>query len=284
MIPAGKTYITYPSRTSELKITNFSDVHLGAGACDEKMLRRDILAVENDPNGLWVMTGDYGEFINFRDKRFDPASVAPWIDVDELAKVGQRINEKVFELFYPIRKKCLGIGIGNHEWSYSSRNDGGDRHDWLCCELGVRTLGYSSLQQLSFVRTSCSEPRITRESVRGFSCTTLKMFTHHGAGGAQTKGGKINRLKKFMDSFDADIYFVGHVHDKTGTRENVLTVDKDGTKIIRREKLGVVSGGYLKTYAPGAAGYGERAGYGPTTNGSAWVTIKPETRELAGQI
>jgi len=107
---------------------------------------------------------------------------------------------------------------------------------------------------------------------------------HHGAGGAQTKGGKINRLKKFMDAFEADIYMMGHVHDQTGTREVVLSVNHAGTKLIQKEKIGVISGGYLKTYSQDVTTYGEVAGYSPTTMGAAWVTIKPETRELAGRI
>jgi hypothetical protein len=113
---------------------------------------------------------------------------------------------------------------------------------------------------------------------------TFRVWCHHGAGAAQTKGGKINRLVSFMRNFDADIFFMGHVHDQMGARIQVLTADNDCTRLRNRQKVGVISGSYLKTYDQGVTSYGEQKGYEPTTLGAAWVAIQPWHREIWGRI
>ena len=286
MLAAGTVYISQPSKQSEFKLWNISDIHMASAACDEKHVRADIEEIANDPYSLWIGTGDYAEFITHSDRRFDPEAVADWVDLRNLSQLGIITYRRLRELFLPIAGKCLGLGLGNHERSYSLNNDGSDRHGWLCTELGVQNLTYSAMMHIVFCRfNEDTEPGIISKPDAG-TCSRhmFRLWAHHGAGGAQTKGGKMNRLKKFMDTFDSDIYMMGHVHDQTGTREVVLTTDQTGNRLVQREKIGVISGGYLKTYAQDTTTYGEVAGYSPTTLGAAWVTIKPETRKLAGRI
>lgn len=286
MLAAGSVYIAQPSKESEFKLWNLSDIHLASAACDEDHVRKDIEEISNDPYALWIGAGDYAEFITHSDRRFDPESVAPWVDLRDLNNLGRITYERLRDLFAPIAGKCLGLGIGNHGRTYSLNNDGADRHGWLCTELGCQNLTYSAMKHLVFCRFNkgVSPGIIDRPAAGTCSRHMFRLWMHHGAGGAQTKGGKMNRLKKFMDAFEADIYMMGHVHDQTGTREVVLSTDGSGSKLIQKEKIGVISGGYLKTYTQGVTTYGEVAGYNPTTMGAAWVTIKPETRELAGRI
>ena len=87
-----------------------------------------------------------------------------------------------------------------------------------------------------------------------------------------------------MRNFEADIFFMGHVHDQMGARLTPLCADSDCLKIRNRTRLGVVSGSYLKTYAQGVTTYGEQKGYEPTTLGAAWVMVKPDTREMWGSV
>lgn len=286
MLAAGTVYIAQPSKQSEFKLWNLSDIHMASAACDEKHVREDIEEIASDPYSFWIGTGDYAEFITHKDRRFDPNAVAEWVDLRDLNNIGQVTYRRLRDLFLPIAEKCLGLGLGNHERTYALGSDGVDRHGWLCTELGVQNLTYSAMKHICFCRFNNDvKPGIIDKPMdRGQPRHVFKLWCHHGASGAQTKGGKMNRLKKFMDSFDADIYMMGHVHDQTGTREVILSTDQAGTKLVQKEKIGVISGGYFKTYAAGVTTYGEVAGYSPTTLGAAWVTIKPETRELAGRI
>jgi hypothetical protein len=291
MQAAGKRYIWFRSRSDVFRLVYFSDIHWLAKACAEHEVLRQRDAILNDPFTFWIGGGDYGEFIGFGDaKRFDPDAVSDRVTVADLARLGKVTYTQIRDLFAPIKHKCLGLIVGNHEKQYMRRLQQEDLHGWLCTELGVQDLGYSCFLDLVFQQTSQnlgSLPRLeTRSVLKKYhqGSETFRVWCHHGAGAAQTKGGKINRLTTFMRNFDADMFFMGHVHDQMGARLQVLTADSECRRIRNREKIGVVSGSYLKTYAQGVTSYGEQKGYEPTTLGAAWISVKPRTRELWGRI
>lgn len=292
MQAAGKKYIWHSSKADVFKIVYFSDIHWLAKACAEHDVLRQRDEILDDPFTLWIGGGDYGEFIGFGDtKRFDPDAVSEKVTVADLARLGKVTYTQIRDLFAPIRHKCLGLIVGNHEKQYMRRLQQEDLHGWLCTELGVQDLGYSCFMDLAFCHVSGGgAPRLEktvpprRGKERHNATETFRVWCHHGAGAAQTKGGKINRLTTFMRNFDADIFFMGHVHDQMGARLQVLTADDNCTKLCNREKIGVISGSYLKTYAQGVTSYGEQKGYEPTTLGAAWVSVKPSRREMWGRI
>jgi hypothetical protein len=283
-----------------------------AKACAEKEVLKTRDEILNDPFTFWIGGGDYGEFIGFGDaKRFDPDSVSERVSVADLARLGKMTYEQIRDLFEPIKHKCLGLIVGNHEKQYMRRQQQEDLHGWLCTELGVPDLGYSCFMDLVFQRVRgfdkpppnahwkpaladskkphpaimlpCLSPTSIPKANHAGS-ETFRVWCHHGAGAAQTKGGKINRLTSFMRNFEADIFFMGHVHDQMGARLTPLIADEACTKLRNRTKVGVISGSYLKTYAQGVTSYGEQKGYEPVTLGAAWVAIKPDTRDIYGRV
>ena len=286
MEAAGKRYIIHPSRKDEIKIWNLSDLHVGSASCAMDHLKRDIKDIETDPFSFWIGGGDFIDLISYTDgKRFDPDSVPDDIKVKDLGRLGRFSMEKVIKLLDPIKHKCLGCVLGNHEKEYMKRKEQSDLHSFLCVSLGVPNLMYSALFDVYFQRAKTKTPYLTMES-REDKCSSkgFRIYIHHGAGFATTPGGKLNKLLQFMDMFDADIYFIGHVHDQTGKRVSVIGADADCKKIVERQKIGVISGSYLRTYTSGITTYGEQRGYRPTILGAATVTIKPETREMRGEI
>jgi hypothetical protein len=293
MNAAGKKYIWHSSHADQFKLVYFSDIHWLAKACAEKEVLKTRDDILNDPFTFWIGGGDYGEFIGFGDaKRFDPDAVADHVTVKDLGRLGKRTYEGVRDIFKPIAHKCLGLIVGNHEKQYMRRQQQEDLHGWLCTELGVADLGYSCFMDLCFQQyrgniimnppAQLRDRSLPKKNHAGSE--TFRIWCHHGAGAAATKGGKINRLVSFMRNFDADIFFMGHVHDQMGARIQVLTADADCVKLRNRTKIGVVSGSYLKTYASGVTSYGEMKGYEPTTLGAAFVSIKPQAREIFGRI
>lgn len=295
MIAGGKRYIVYPSRSDAFRIWYVSDLHLMNRSCAEDRLKADLAVIKDDPYSFWVGGGDYCDFIGYSDKRFDPDSVAPWVKVSDLADLGRVGMQRVAKLFDPIRDKCLGLLLGNHELKYSLCTQHESLHGWLCTELGVPNLGYCALFDVVFRRMAGSKtPKLQGRpcsNKTGASSTTVRIFCHHGAGYAQTPGGKLNRLIQFMDSFEADIFFVGHVHDQVGKKHPVLGADAACRTITEQVKLGLIAGSYLKTYAQPTTpdgrpwpSYGEQRGYRPTLLGAAEASFKPMTGELKGVI
>jgi len=249
-----------------------------------------VRAIAADPRAFWIGGGDYADLIGYADGRFDPASLAEWVKVRDLADLGLVTMGRVRDILKPISPKCLGLLIGNHEHQYQLKACHEGLHGWLCTELGAPDLGYCCLFDLAFARVARHAPpcRILPDSTikpgKAAHYETFRVFCHHGAGYAQTPGGKLNRLVQFMESFEADIYFAGHVHDQVGRREPEIGADASCTTIRAYERIGVVSGSYLRTYSQDVTTYAERRGYRPTTLGAARVVIRPDGRQVRAAI
>lgn len=290
MEAGGKRYIIHKSKTDEFTIWNLSDLHLLSASCAEKELKKDIATIAADPHAYWFGGGDYADYIGYDDaKRFDPDCVSDSLTLRDLGMMGKKSVETVRDWLAPIKHKCLGLLLGNHEKQYQKKHQQEDLHSWLCTELGVANLGYSAFVDVVFVRhnqakkigLTASRDNAPREQSNSSS---FRFFLHHGAGYAQTPGGKLNRLIQFMNCFDADVYMVGHVHDKVGRKQPALTADASCSKLCQRIRVGVISGSYLKTYEQGRTSYGEQRGYAPVMIGASWVSIKPETRSIRAEI
>ncbi|MDD5543857.1 MAG: hypothetical protein PHX83_11845 [Acidobacteriia bacterium] len=249
----------------------------------------DVEQVRADPYALWLGGGDYADYIGYTDKRFDPDCVPDNIKVSDLGMLGKVLTGRVAEIFDPIKHKCLGLLYGNHEKKYQNWENQASLHADLCEKLGVPNMGYSAIFDIEF-HVCESEPKIVKPSVVvGYNFGDQKnikrrVYDHHGAGFATTPAGKLKRLIDFMYFFEADLYFVGHVHDQSGKRIAVLGGNENCDDLSHHERLGMISGSYLKTYKRGVTTYGEMKGYAPTILGSAIARVNPVTGKFRGEI
>jgi len=286
----GKWYIKYSGSETEFRIWNIADIHYGNKASAIEQAKRDIKEIEEDPYSFWVGGGDYAEYIGFSDKRFDPDSVHEKITVKDMGQLGRVLIKEVRDLLFPIKHKCLGLLLGNHEKRYALEKDQADLHGWLCTELEVRNFEYSAFFDIVFcLYKSGAKPQLLNEVPDKTKSSyqhsdAYRFFVHHGAGFATTPAGKLNRLINAMDWFDANIYMVGHVHDQTGKRIVQLGADRSCRKLTETQRVGVISGSYLKTYSQGVTTYGEQRMYRPTVLGAAVISIRPFKHEIRGEV
>lgn len=285
MEAAGKRYIIHGSRLSEFTLWHFSDLHLMNRGCAEGRIKKDVETVRKDPYAFWLGGGDYVDFIGYQDKRFDPDAVAEDVTVKELGDLGRVGMTKARDLFAPIKDKGLGLLLGNHEKKYALHTEHESLHGWLCEELGLPNLQYCAFFDLVFCRKGgVKKPRLETRVEPGSARTQFRVFAHHGAGYATTPGGKLNKLITAMNSFDADLYFLGHVHDKIARREPAIGANAGCTELEQRDRLGMIAGSYLKTYERGYTSYGEQRMYRPVSLGAAVARIVPETRTLSAEV
>ena len=289
MIAGGRRYVEYKSRSDVFTLWCLSDLHWGSRNCAADRVREDLAAIADDPYALWIGVGDYADYIGFRDKRFDPDVAPADMKVRDLGRLGRLLTGQVRDLFMPIADKCVGLLSGNHEKAYERHNDQAGLHSWLCTELAVPDLGYCCFVDLTFIRKPrSSRPNVVLSDAKGKmggdSRWRRRIFAHHGAGFAQTPGGKLNRLIQFMDYFESDLTLCAHVHDVVAKRLTRLGVDDKCGHIIDREQLGIVTGTYLLTYHEGPAGYGEQKGYRPSPLGAARVTLCPDHQTMYATI
>ncbi len=285
MEAGGQRWIVYPSRSDEFTIHAIGDIHYGNAACALDRCKADIEAIRVDPRAFWFGLGDYAEYIGPGDKRWNAKSVSKEITIGDLANLGKMLTTKVRDLFAPIKHKCLGLLLGNHETKYMGEKDQENLHAWLCTELGAVNLGYSGFTDVIFKRQPGRTIRLSTLPIStGADAYTVRFFLHHGAGSANTAGGKMNRLDRFMRDFAADVFLIAHVHDQVGKRRPVITANADCSKITAEEPIGVITGSYLRTYAQGVTTYGEVKGYAPVPLGASFVRINPQNKTIRGEV
>jgi hypothetical protein len=262
--------IVYTRANSEFKIYPFGCIHGGTIHCAEDKAKAKVAEIAKDKNAFWVGMGDLGEFIAEGDKRWDPSikAIAPWVEQDDVAE-SQR--KWITNLLDPIRKQCVGLLYGNHEEAirkFLKTNV----HKHICEDLGVDNLGYSCFIRLKFERENSNERHL------------IKVCATHGAGAAITRGAKMNRLERFMNSFESRIYFHGHVHDIIENDRPYIYCSDQG-KIKQKLDIGLMTGCWFRTYTQGIqASYGEAKNYPPTVIGCPYILINPEKDEIRAII
>ena len=256
---------THKSRSDTFRLYPIGDIHLGAAACDVDALRKTLSEIEQDDSALWVGMGDFAECINLQDKRFDVKSVDPKY-LPRLDDIANACFEDLAEMFAPIRDKCIGLLVGNHEETLRLKHSQ-DVHGALCLRLGLKNLGYDSLIRWKFVR---------QVSGGKAPATNLTIFASHGTIAGRRDGAKLNRIEDLNRNFDADMYLVGHGHSQLVGRSVQLTVPESGKlKMKERLRLSLMTGCWRKSYEEGTRDYSEKSHFAPPVIGCPVVTIRP---------
>lgn len=252
--------IQIDSRSDTVKLTFIGDVHLGGRDCDVKLLRRCIKKIKDDKDHYWFGMGDYAEFINMTDKRFDPAELEEGTRADVLNKLMARQADRVVAELEPIKDTCLGLLEGNHEKKLELRS-GVDPYENICRDLRHKVewdlrLGYCAIVKI----------RIERKGSTGTQ--KIKVCMHHGRGGGRRTGGSVNSTEDMARIFPfCNIYVRGHDHRRYAIVESVVDVADSKDKLIDLHRAYGDSGTFKKTFQQGSTGYGEMAMFPPTSLG-----------------
>jgi len=268
---------------------------MGNRACAIEKFKKDVREIKKDPYSFWIGIGDMADFISPKDPRFDASCIDDkMLKASEMGSMGYQLIRQVRDIVKPVAHKCLGMGTGNHEYRYMREQDQQQLHHWLCTSLQVPDLEYSSFMDLSFVKIKGrGKPELKPISWSRFKASkthnlsnvqTFRLFTHHGAGSANTPGGKLNRLKQFMNGFDADIYAIAHVHGQTVLVDTTIAADATCKNLVDKVKIGIITGAYFRTYNQGATTYAEIKGYMPSTLGAVQLTIQPARRRVSTSL
>lgn len=278
----GCRIVKYGKLDAEFSLYDMADLHLGTRGCAKDYIRRDIERIKSDTYSMFFVGGDYADWVMPGDPRFDPEAYSMDIKVNDLAKIAAFLTDELVGLFSPVRQKCLGFLLGNHELKHMSRNSEMFVHEDICKRLRVPNMRYSGWCDVYFVH----EPgfrgcRITHSAVPPEDfMSRLRVLVHHGVGAANTAGGKLNKLKNLVDSVEADLIMMGHVHEQFAKSFTRLFPNEDCSKIKSKVTMGLITGSYLRIYGPGYTSYGEQWGYFPTSLGATRARFCPRTRAL----
>lgn len=260
--------VEYTSRSDVFRFYPSPDIHLGNAACDEKALAAWVKQIQDDPFALWAGIGDYAEFINRKDKRFDEQSLAKWLyGVGDIAKA-QR--ERVIETLRPIADKCVALVKGNHEetiYRYTERDVYGPIVETMA-QGKTDPLG---LEYWGFVRLMF---RRMKPKARLPEAWTLDLFLTHGWWGGALQGNGALNLERLGGWVQAQVVLAGHDHKLKTFAQTQVKPLKNGSVQKVRQVCGSC-GAFLD-----GARYSEAKGYRPSPPGYLTVTIEPDKQEV----
>ena len=261
------------SRSDVFRLVPIGDVHLGAAACDESRLVEVVKGIAADDRAYWVGLGDYAEFINLQDRRFDSRTLAPWIEVDDLADLAQAQRDRFLDITKLIAGQCLGLAEGNHErWIYHKferdihseivngvKQEAGKAADF---RLG---LGYYGWLQLAFYFGS---------DKKGGSAI-INVNIHHGFVGGRLDGAKALNMQRWLWNHDADLVLFGHSHNAMTQIAQVEGIDRAG-RHYEQVRRGGYCGSFLRTInSDGPCTYSEEKGYMPLPVAGIEILLRP---------
>lgn len=254
----------YSSENDTWRLSGIGDMHVGNAGFQEKEFLAARKAVLDQGINV-ILMGDLADCIGVRDKRADLESVDPRY-YGSLSRYVDASLDHLKELLEPMRGSVLGVVRGNHE-DEVLRATNRDVSYELARHLGVPYLHMSGFLRIRFTRG-----RFTRK---------VDVFYHHGAGGAQTKGGKLRKVQRLHEGFDADIYMTGHVHDPLCWKDVSLGLSKGRrASIVQRYRAGLICSSWLATVGEERTLYGERRMYNPVPFCLEYLEISPETGRI----
>ena len=253
-------------RTTTFRLYPLGDVHLGNAACDEKLFREAVQRIADDDNALWVGMGDYADFINVSDPRFDSASLSPWVRMRHLPDLAGAQASRFLDIVQPIAGKCLGLIEGNHERAIQKYYE---RSIYSDIVTGVKERGgFDADHQLAFGYSGWLMLHFYRHETREALGRCVKISLHHGFVGGKLAGAKALNMQRWLWSHDCDLCIFGHSHNTMAQIEAVESVR--GSKVVRQNRIGMFSGTFMN-----GARYSEKAGYFPLPITQPYVILHP---------
>lgn len=250
-----------------------SDITLIPGCCfhypegEVGLLEKFVQRVQQLPEARVILLGDMMDQERTHRRKHRKTYVDDESSMSTDDRHNRRDVEELAHILTPIADRIWGVLQGNHYYEYSS----GETSDQYLCQL----LDVPYCGPVGVFRIAMSSP--------GGSSKNLKIWTHHSGGtmGGRTLGGSVNALLRQENSWDADVYLIGHDHRRIAWRESQLGItDRGEPKVIERTKVFARVGAMLKTYkheeciprkSKHIPGYGEVAAYRPADLG--WVEI-----------
>jgi len=208
--------------------------------------------------------GDYCDFINLKDPRFDPRELAPWLlGADALSDIGRAESARFVNALAPVKSKCLALIEGNHEESILRHSD----HDVYARIIDGLANGHD-------LRLNHSGFLSWRFSRQGGSVWTLRMYLTHGSGGGHSGGNVGNKLKSITASIDnMQIVAMGHHHDPDYKQFARLKVSRNKVRTVTVHAISCPA-------LTGHMTYAQSKDYPPRPMGYAMVTVTPDKRRL----
>lgn len=245
--PPGVRQVNYSFSTEKLLLVPLGDVHLGAMTCEVGKFESALRWIERKDCRVILM----GDLLEFATK----SSVgAGWVDQ---VRSPQEQLDALYEVLSPIKSKILLLLSGNHE-DRCYKDTGLDVSKILADKLGVPFGGYSAFVYL----------RVGKQN--------YVVHAQHGSTGARYLRTKMHAAMKTAEHTDADLYLYAHTHELASATQPYRQYDKRGRFVAVREKVFVLTGGYLGYFGS----YAEKKNLNPSPIGIANIWLSGDKWDI----
>lgn len=260
--------IELAKKDDPINIEPMGCIHVGnINFAKDKFLER-VNFIKSDDTRYFIGKGDYADAITatpggITDPRFDVKTIDPEFDTPD------RQYEFIYDNFEPIKEKCIGLEIGNHDWKLIQKNN----HDFvikdLCKPLNVKYLG-----AMCFIHLRATyRKKVIRDYI---------IWSAHGAYSGGFVGADINKMISLSAGFDADIYLTGHTHQIATLKRIQLLYDYKTNNTFERTKIFAKTGAFLRGYQKDHESYLEKNPKLPLKVGTITITLFPEQGTMFG--
>lgn len=249
------------------------DIHIGSVACDEGLLKRVVDRIVGDEQCYWVGMGDYCEYVNLSDKRFDPTVLADWLQMGDLGDLVKAQTDRLLELLQPIAGKCLGLLQGNHEQRIAAKYER-DVHSVIV--NGVKSAGgFAEDHQLDLSFQGWILFKFYWTDRRRGGSQFIRGSFHHGFVGGKLAGAKALNMERWLWSHDCDFAVFGHSHTTGITVAAAESIDRAANLHVVKKRGGHCGTFMRSVNENGSSLYTERRGFFPSPVGGVEVQIIP---------
>lgn len=246
------------------------------------MLRTVVQSIKETDNTYWIGMGDYCEFINVADFRFDAEQLADWIDVADLVDLARVQVQRFVEIVSPVADKCLALCEGNHERAIRRHTERDVYREIVAQVKGAG--GFKSSHKLALGFTGWLQ-LLFRRSVQGERAEGTRIVNahlHHGFVGGKLAGAKALNMQRWLWTHNADLCLWGHSHNTGIQPEAVEEIDRRGN-VKTQVRRGAFTGTFLHSGRRGkGSSYAEIKGYFPLPVGGVLVELRPQVSVGSG--
>ena len=262
-------HIDHDSRSDLFRIYAFGDIHLGNINANDMALRTLAKRIEADENAYWIGMGDYCDFINIHDPRWDPRELPNWLlGGDQLADIARTEGDYIGGILEPIKGKCLALIAGNHEDKILQHSEA-DVYSRLIDRLAdgkhEHRLDHRGLVSLVFSR-------------QGGGGQTVTLYATHGSAGGRTQGGAANVLSNLLAQVDnVDVVLTAHLHKGQHLQLAKFRPGRGKTRAVTIHGI---------TIPPMVSDmrYAESKDYAAVSEGYAVITIDHDKRKVSAGL
>lgn len=239
----------------------FGDVHRFAKGCVEDKWLQFLDTAKRDTNTLFLGMGDYDDFASLSEREI---LLNPGLHDDTRWTIDDIYTKRIMQFVNEIRfmkTKLIGLLEGNHYGVFSM--GGMTTTQEMCNMMKCRYLGVNSFIRLSFIH--------------GSKRTSLDIFAHHGKGAARLIGSSLNSVEHMVSNAEADIYLMGHDHQRNAGKLSRLHLQNGGDGLVLKDKTMIIArtGSFLRGYMPDHQSYVTRGAMKPSDIGYLKLILTP---------